>query len=162
MKYRSFVTSKVCLCILAGAAMMSDAHTEEDTVSGLVGNTEQIIVSGKTAPNGYYFEASHPHYTGFVSFKGSSEGILGIRGKNGNGYDERLFDKEFRRVERRRTRPLFRRDFRRLFSAPSLGSALSRVDRADVDDDGASLRRFLFSRLVRRRLFRASSGDANF
>lgn len=80
-----FILGKIGLCLLSGGMLMSEMRAEEDTVSGLVGNTEQIIVSGKTAPNGYYFEASHPHYTGFVSFKGSSEGILGIRNKDGKG-----------------------------------------------------------------------------
>ena len=80
-----FILFSTCFCLALGDIIMSDVYAEEDTVSGLVGNTEQIIISGKTAPNGYYFEASHPHFTGFVSFRGSLDGILGIRNTKGNG-----------------------------------------------------------------------------
>ena len=64
------------------------AYAAEENTSGLVGRTETVVEAGKTAPNGYVYYTSNPeNYTGFISYVGSSEGLLGLRAeKQDNGY----------------------------------------------------------------------------
>lgn len=62
-------------------ALASFSSVADDNTSGLVGMKEKIIEPGKAAPNGYVFVTSDPeHYTGIISYEGSSDGFLGMRG----------------------------------------------------------------------------------
>lgn len=73
-----FLYIAIC-CGLHGSA-------EEANTSGLVGRSELVIDAGKSAPNGYVFFTNNPrNYTGVVNYAVSSEGCIGIRGKEKDG-----------------------------------------------------------------------------
>ena len=73
-----FLYIAIC-CGLHGSA-------EEANTSGLVGRSELVVDAGKSAPNGYVFFTNNPrNYTGIVNYAVSSEGCIGIRGKEKDG-----------------------------------------------------------------------------
>ena len=61
-------------------------YAAEENTSGLVGRSELVVESGRSAPNGYVFFTSNPeNYTGVVNYAVSNEGCIGIRGKTKDG-----------------------------------------------------------------------------
>lgn len=77
---RHSTSRRTLFAMAAATAVICGA---EDNTSGLIGLKEVTVAPGKTAPNGYVFSTTAPdNYTGFVSYAGSPDGILGLRCRN--------------------------------------------------------------------------------